>query len=86
RLGRWRFAGFSKDSKQLAAEVHCKYIHEGLCWKMRQKKYKSYFNEYIKRRTDADGIEGMCKKVHAAIRADPTQKKSEKQPPKEHKR
>jgi large subunit ribosomal protein L5e len=28
----------------------------------------------------------LYKKVHAAIRADPTVKKSEKQPPKEHKR
>jgi large subunit ribosomal protein L5e len=31
-------------------------------------------------------MEALYKKVHAAIRADPTAKKSEKQPPKEHKR
>ncbi|KAG5095288.1 hypothetical protein JHK84_050876 [Glycine max] len=33
-----------------------------------------------------NGIEALYKKVHAAIRADPTLKKSDKQPPKEHKR
>ncbi|XP_027335508.1 60S ribosomal protein L5-like isoform X1 [Abrus precatorius] len=49
-------------------------------------KYQSHFSEYIKQGIDADGIEGLYKKVHAAIRADPTIKKSEKQPPKEHKR
>ncbi|KAJ7953275.1 60S ribosomal protein L5 [Quillaja saponaria] len=64
-----RFAGFSKDNKQLDAE-----------------KYQSHFSEYVKRGIEADGIEELYKKVHAAIRADPTVKKSEKQPPKEHKR
>lgn len=49
-------------------------------------KYQSHFSEYIKRGIQADGIEEQYKKVHAAIRADPTIKKSEKQPPKEHKR
>ena len=49
-------------------------------------KYQSHFSEYIKKGVEADSIEEMYKKVHAAIRADPTPKKSEKQPPKEHKR
>lgn len=49
-------------------------------------KYQSHFSEYIKRGVEADNIEEMYKKVHAAIRADPIKKKSEKQPPKEHKR
>lgn len=49
-------------------------------------KYQSHFSEYIKRGLEADGLEEMYKKVHAAIRADPTVKRSEKQPPKEHKR
>lgn len=49
-------------------------------------RYQSHFSEYIKRGIEADDIEELYKKVHAAIRADPTQKKSEKQPPKEHKR
>ena len=49
-------------------------------------KYQTHFSEYVKRGIDADGLEALYKKVHAAIRADPTIKKSEKQPPKEHKR
>lgn len=49
-------------------------------------KYQSHFSEYIKKGIEADDIEALYKKVHAAIRADPTAKKSEKQPPKEIKR
>ncbi|XP_057959608.1 large ribosomal subunit protein uL18-like [Malania oleifera] len=88
-----RFAGFSKDSKQLDAEVHHNYIFGGhVAAYMRTlmedepEKYQSQFSEYIKAGIDADSLEGMYKKVHAAIRADPTMKKSEKQAPKEHRR
>uniref|UniRef100_A0A6M2FC13 Large ribosomal subunit protein uL18 C-terminal eukaryotes domain-containing protein n=1 Tax=Populus davidiana TaxID=266767 RepID=A0A6M2FC13_9ROSI len=88
-----RFAGFGKDNKQLDAEVHRKYIYGGhVAAYMRTlmedepEKYQSHFSEYIKREIDADCMEALYKKVHAAIRADPTTKKSEKQPPKEHKR
>lgn len=49
-------------------------------------KYQSHFSEYIKRGLEPDGLEEMYRKVHAAIRADPTVKKSEKEQPKEHKR
>lgn len=88
-----RFAGFSKDSKQLDAEVHRKYIYGGhVAAYMRTltedepEKYQTHFSEYIKKGIEADNIEALYKKVHAAIRADPTIKKSEKQQPKEHKR
>ncbi|KAH8480135.1 hypothetical protein H0E87_030392 [Populus deltoides] len=88
-----RFAGFAKDNKQLDAEVHRKYIYGGhVAAYMRTlmedepEKYQSHFSEYLKRGIDADAMEALYKKVHAAIRADPTAKKSEKQPPKEHKR
>ncbi|KAJ6878088.1 60S ribosomal protein L5-like isoform X2 [Populus alba x Populus x berolinensis] len=88
-----RFAGFGKDNKQLDAEVHRKYIYGGhVAAYMRTlmedepEKYQSHFSEYLKREIDADCMEALYKKVHAAIRADPTTKKSEKQPPKEHKR
>ncbi|XWS31142.1 hypothetical protein CRYUN_Cryun23aG0052300 [Craigia yunnanensis] len=88
-----RFAGFNKDSKQLDPEVHRKYIYGGhVAAYMRTlmedepEKYQSHFSEYIKRSLEPDSIEGMYKKVHAAIRADPEAKKSEKEPPKEHKR
>lgn len=49
-------------------------------------KYQSHFSEYIKRGIEPDNIEELYKKVHAAIRAGPIAQKSEKQPPKEHKR
>ncbi|XP_031114346.1 60S ribosomal protein L5-like [Ipomoea triloba] len=88
-----RFAGFSKDSKNLDAEVHRKYIYGGhVAAYMNSlnedepEKYQTHFSEYIKKGIDADNIEALYKKVHAAIRADPSKKKSEKQPPKEHKR
>ncbi|KAG9446963.1 hypothetical protein H6P81_013091 [Aristolochia fimbriata] len=88
-----RFAGFKKDDKQLDAEVHRKYLYGGhVAAYMRTlmedepDKYQSHFSEYIKRGIDADGIEGLYKKVHAAIRADPTVVKSDKPAPKEHKR
>ncbi|GAY44834.1 hypothetical protein CUMW_084920 [Citrus unshiu] len=88
-----RFAGFSKDGKQLDAEVHRKYIYGGhvaaymsTLMEDEPEKYQSHFTEYIKKGIDADGLEALYKKVHAAIRADPTIKKSEKPAPKEHKR
>ncbi|RWW86229.1 hypothetical protein BHE74_00005002 [Ensete ventricosum] len=49
-------------------------------------KYQAHFSEYIKRGIEPDDMEEMYKKVHAAIRADPTAIKSTKQPPKERKR
>lgn len=49
-------------------------------------KYQTHFSDYIKAGVEPDDIEELYKKVHAAIRADPSPKKSEKQPPKEHKR
>ncbi|KAL6221440.1 PREDICTED: 60S ribosomal protein L5 [Fragaria vesca subsp. vesca] len=88
-----RFAGFSKDSKQLDAEVHHKYIYGGhVAAYMRTlmedepEKYQTHFSEYLKKGIEADNIEEVYKKVHAAIRADPTMKKSSKPQPSEHKR
>ena len=49
-------------------------------------KYQSHFSGYLKNGLEADDIEEMYKKVHAAIRADPMPVKSIKEPPKEHKR
>ncbi|KAK7292764.1 hypothetical protein RJT34_15617 [Clitoria ternatea] len=88
-----RFAGFDKEKKELDPEVHRKYIYGGhvaaymkTLAEDEPEKYQSHFSEYIKRGIEPDSLEGLYKKVHAAIRADPTIKKSEKQPPKEHKR
>ncbi|WOK96500.1 hypothetical protein Cni_G05207 [Canna indica] len=88
-----RFAGFKKDEKQLDADVHRKYIFGGhVASYMRTlmedepEKYQSHFSEYIKGGIDAENMEEMYKKVHAAIRANPTAVKSTKKPPTEHKR
>ncbi|RLN23276.1 hypothetical protein C2845_PM07G00960 [Panicum miliaceum] len=87
-----RFAGFKKDEKQLDAEVHHKYIYGGhVADYMRtlaeeSEKYQSHFREYIKKGIKADDVETLYKKVHAAIRADPSVAKSTKESPKEHKR
>ncbi|KAK4489094.1 hypothetical protein RD792_004888 [Penstemon davidsonii] len=88
-----RFAGFSKDSKQLDSEVHRKYIHGGhvasymtTLEEDEPEKYHSHFSEYLKEGLEAGKLEELYKKVHAAIRSDPNPSKSEKQPTKEHKR
>ncbi|KAL4572300.1 hypothetical protein LXL04_019072 [Taraxacum kok-saghyz] len=88
-----RFAGFNKDGKQLDADVHRKYIYGGhvasymkTLMEDEPEKYQTHFSDYIKAGIDPDNIEEIYKKVHSAIRADPTPKKIQKQPPKEHKR
>ncbi|KAM5553164.1 60S ribosomal protein L5 [Rosa sericea] len=88
-----RFAGFSKDSKQLDAEIHRKYIYGGhvaaymgTLIEDEPEKYQTHFSEYIKKGIEAEGIEELYKKVHAAIRADPLEKKTAKPEPKAHKR
>ncbi|XP_004510723.1 large ribosomal subunit protein uL18 [Cicer arietinum] len=88
-----RFAGFDKEKKELDAEVHRKYIFGGhvsaymkTLIEDEPEKYQTHFSEYIKKGIEADGLEELYKKVHAAIRADPSIKKSEKPPRKEHKR
>ncbi|KAL6562739.1 60S ribosomal protein L5 [Orobanche gracilis] len=88
-----RFAGFDKEKKVLDPEVHGKYIYGGHVASYMKtlaedepEKYHSHFGEYIKRGIEADGLEDLYKKVHAAIRADPSSKKSDKPEPKQHKR
>ncbi|XP_057984518.1 60S ribosomal protein L5 [Hevea brasiliensis] len=87
------FAGFNKESKQLDAELHRKYFYGGhvaaymrMLMEDELEKFQTHFSEYIKKGIEADNMEEVYKKVHAAIRADPTAKKAEKQPPKQHKR
>ncbi|CAL1367167.1 unnamed protein product [Linum trigynum] len=88
-----RFAGFSKDSKQLDADVHRKYLYGGhvanymrILQEDEPEKYQTHFSEYSKRGIGPDEVEELYKKVHAAIRADPTAKKTGKPAPKEQKR
>jgi len=73
--------------------VHRKYIYGGhiaaymnTLTEDEPEKYQTHFSEYIKRGIEADNIEALYKKVHAAIRANPVPTKSAKQPPKQHKR
>ncbi|KAF3485200.1 hypothetical protein F2Q69_00055988 [Brassica cretica] len=49
-------------------------------------KYQSHFSNYLKKDLAPENMEEMYKNVHAAIRADPSIKKSDKEAPKEHKR
>lgn len=88
-----RFAGFNKENKQLDAEIHRNYIFGGhvsnymkLLTEDEPEKFQTHFSQYVKKGVDAEDIEEMYKKVHAAIRADPNPKKTEKPVPKEHKR
>jgi len=88
-----RFAGFKKDEKQLDAEIHRKYIFGGhVADYMKSlgdeepEKFQTHFSEYIKKGISADDMETLYKKVHAAIRADPSMAKSSKEAPKTHKR
>ncbi|KAM7280831.1 hypothetical protein ACFE04_007965 [Oxalis oulophora] len=88
-----RFAGYSKDGKQLDSDVHRRYIYGGhvaaymkTLQEDEPEKYQSQFSEFIKRNVEPDSLEEMYKKAHAAIRADPMIKVSGKAPREEHKR
>jgi large subunit ribosomal protein L5e len=79
-----RFPGSKREGKEFSSdpEKHRKYIFGGhVADYMRQlaeddeERYKVQFKKYIDNKIDADGIEGMYKAAHAAIRKDPTPKK-----------
>jgi large subunit ribosomal protein L5e len=83
-----RFAGYNSEGKSLNAEVLRKYLFGGhVADYMRAlqdsdpEKYKKQFSHYVAAKIGADDLEGVYKKVHAAIRADPARKKSEKTKP-----
>jgi large subunit ribosomal protein L5e len=85
-----RFPGFSKEDKSLNAETHRKYILGGhiadymrLLKEDEPEKYQSHFSGFIKEGVEADDLADMYTKVHAAIRADPAQQKTEKKAPAE---
>jgi len=80
-----RFVGYDDEAKKLNTEVLRKYIFGGhvsdYMKKMQEEnadKYKAHFSQYIKAGIKPEGVEAAWKKVHAAIRADPTFKKSNK--------
>jgi len=85
-----RFVGYDEESSKLNADTLKKYIYGGHVGDYMKKmseenadKYKAHFSRYIKAGIKADGLEAAWKKVHAAIRADPSFKKSTKGRPKD---
>jgi len=80
-----RFPGYDSESKEFNADVHRKHIFgQHVADYMRQlaeddeDAYKRQFSQYIKNGVEADAIEGMYQKAHAAIRADPVAKPAAK--------
>lgn len=74
-----RFPGYDAESKSFNAEVHRKHIFgQHVADYMRQlsedddEAYKRQFSKYIKQGITADSMEGIYKKAHESIRADPT--------------
>merc|ERR1712029_1242254 len=82
-----RFPGYDKESKDFSAEVlrdHLlgKHVANYMSELMEEDEdsYKRQFSRFIKLGITSDELEGMYKKAHAAIRADPTkQAKPQKQ-------
>merc|ERR1739846_296660 len=73
-----RFPGYDAESKELNADVHRKHImgiHVADYMKNLmdedEEAYKRQFSRYIKLGITPDSIEGVYKKAHAAIRANP---------------
>ncbi|KAL0210938.1 hypothetical protein P9112_009236 [Eukaryota sp. TZLM1-RC] len=80
-----RFPGYDPETKDYDADVHRRYIfgeHVSTYMSELQEedpdKYKRHFSKYIEANLGADDIAPMFEKVHAAIRADPSPKKSQK--------
>jgi len=84
-----RFVGYDEEGKKLNAEVLRKHIfggHVAAYMKHLQEEdpasYEKHFSLYIKNGLKSDTLEAAWAKVHKAIRADPSLKKSTKAPPK----
>jgi len=77
-----RFPGYDNESKELNADVHREHIfgiHVANYMTSLQEEdeeaYKKHFSRFIKNGVTAANMEAMYQKAHAAIRADPSQKK-----------
>nr|CAG4652007.1 EOG090X09YS [Triops cancriformis] len=80
-----RFPGYNAEEKNFNAEVHRKHIfgvHVADYMKMLQDEdeeaYKKQFSQYIKLGITPDAVEGIYKKAHASIRANPDVKPAAK--------
>lgn len=76
-----RFPGYDGESGEFSADVHRNHIfgqHVANYMRSLQEEdddaYKRQFSQFIKNGITADNVEGMYKKCHAAIRADPSPK------------
>lgn len=79
-----RFPGYSRDTKTYDAEMHKgRIMGEHIADYMREmeeddeENYKKHFAAYVENDIDADDIEDMFQKVHAAIREDPEREAKE---------
>jgi large subunit ribosomal protein L5e len=77
-----RFPGYNRDTKAYDAEVHkARIMGEHIADHMREledddeEMYKKHFANYIDAGIEADEVEGLYEKVHAAIREDPVREK-----------
>jgi len=80
-----RFPGYDTESKSLDSAVLRKYIYGGHVAEYMEfleeddeEKYKRQFSKLLSHGISYGGLEDMYKDAHAAIRADPSAKKSEK--------
>lgn len=85
-----RFPGYDAEEKVYSAEAHrARIFGQHVADYMRQLKeddeeaYNRQFSKFVKAGVDADSMEDMYTKAHAAIRADPSHTKKEKVIPKE---
>jgi len=76
-----RFPGYDSESKEFNPDVHRKHILGGhIADYMRQlldedeEAYKKQFSRYVKLGITPDEMEGIYKKAHSSIRADPKRK------------
>jgi len=83
-----RFPGYDDESDDFSAEVHRNHIFgKNIAEYMKtlseedEDAYKKQFSQYIKNGVTADSMEGIYKKAHTAIRADPSTKKNEAKKP-----
>lgn len=83
-----RFVGYSRETKELDSEVLRKYILGGHVAEYMEslkeeepEKYERHFSRYVKAGLEAEGLEELYTSVHAAIRADPVQKRKERKAP-----
>lgn len=83
-----RFPGYNKAKKSYDPKIHRERIygvHVAKYMKSLSEKsdeqYKAVFSKYIKEGVDHKSVEGLYKKAHAAIRANPTAVKKENKRP-----